>query len=436
MAAKYSSMSEYFDYRGRRFAEKCTSCGECLEICPIFPLTKFAHRGPQATMEKVTDLLQGGEVSEEAYEMVFSCTGGCGICAKSCPEGLIPYSAFMPAIAKIAGAGRPLPRRIYQHTQGHRHHFPEFFSALQIKPSEERWIRKAPANPEPVDVVFFSGCAATGIPHLLLETVGILERMGINFATLSGRDLCCGAGPLLRGDLEAAQSIGENLISSIAAFNPKKAVLFCVSCQANFQYTLPRFVTIPFQTYELSQFLVENLDRIPFENSVDKVVTLHDSCTMASLGTYDGMRTLLRAIPGITLVEMEHTREDNLCCGGFATSMRPEIVGPMRRAPLAEAQATGANTMALTCTGCQKSFAPLAHQYPFEVRNYVSLVAEAVGVGREDKFTRYMGSGDAAKVLAEARDCVEASHFTAEEMEQVLSDYFDTYCLADGTADS
>ena len=191
---------------------------------------------------------------------------------------------------------------------------------------------------------------------------------------------------------------------------------------------------IPFQTYELSQFLVENLDRIPFENSVNKVVTLHDSCTMAGLGTYDGLRRLLRAIPGITLVEMEHSRENNLCCGGFTTSMRPEISGPMRQAPLVEAQATGADIMALTCTGCQKSFTPLQHQHAIEVRNYISLVAEGVGVSCEDRFSKYMGSGDAARVLAEARDCVEASHFSFEEMERILSDYLDTYCLEDETA--
>jgi len=421
MATRYTNLAEYFDYRGRRFAEKCTSCGECLEVCPVFPLTKFAHRGSQAVMEKVTDLLQGGEVSEEAYDMVFSCNGACGECVKACPEGLIPYSAFMPALAKIAAAGREFPPRIYQHTHGHRHHFPDFFSALQIKPSEERWLRKAPANPEPVDVVLF------GMPHLLLETVAILERMGLSFVVLSAHELCCGASPMLCGDLDGAQNIGRELISTIASFRPKQAVFFCTSCQVMSQWTLPRFNSIPFQTYELSHFLLENLDKIPFAHTVDKVVTLHDSYTMASLGTFDGMRTLLQAIPGLTLVEMEHNRENNLCCGGFATSMRPEVVKAARRAPLDEATATGAEIMALTCTGCQKSFAPLQHQYPFQIQNYISLVAEGVGVNYEDKFTKYMDSGDVAKVLAEARDCIEESHFSQDEAEKVLSDYFDTY---------
>jgi len=64
---KYRNLADYFDYRGRRFAERCTNCGACLEACPVFPLISLAGRDPKAVMEKITDLLKGGKVSEEAY---------------------------------------------------------------------------------------------------------------------------------------------------------------------------------------------------------------------------------------------------------------------------------------------------------------------------------------------------------------------------------
>jgi len=199
MTSKYSNLAEYHDYRGRRFAERCTNCGLCLEACPVFPLTKFADRGPQAVIEKITDLLEGGEVSEEACDMVFSCTGACGRCADACPEGLMLFSAFTPAIAKIVGAGKDLPRLSYQFTPGHPHSFPKVFAALQAKPSEERWVRKAPAEPDPVDVVFFAGCMPSGIPHIVVEVIDLLDSMGINFAAIEGDETCCGAGPMLWG---------------------------------------------------------------------------------------------------------------------------------------------------------------------------------------------------------------------------------------------
>jgi len=432
MTTKYSNLAEYFDYRGRRFAERCTNCGECLQACPVFPLTKFADRGPQAVIEKLTELLKGGDVSEEAYDMVFSCNGACGMCVKACPEGLMLYAAFMPAIAKIISAGKEPPPLSYQLMPGHRYSFPNVFSALQIKPSEERWIKKAPANPEPVDVVFFTGCVPAGIPHTLLEIVGILERMGVNFVTLAGDAVCCGSGPMLWGDLEASQSMSRHFVSTLAAFRPKKVVFFCHGCYMVCLGILPRFMSIPFESCELSQFLVENLDRIPFTQRINKVVTLHDSCSVARLGMFDPPRKLLQAIPGITLVEMEHNKGNALCCGGLTNITRPEITEAIRRAPLKEAKATGADILATICTGCQESFAPLEHQYPFEVRSYISLIAEAVGVQYEDRFKKYMGLGDVTKVLAEARDYIDASDFSPEEMKRILPEYLDRFCLKHG----
>jgi len=97
-----------------------------------------------------------------------------------------------------------------------------------------------------------------------------------------------------------------------------------------------------------------------------------------------------------------------------------------------EAKATGADILATICTGCQESFAPLEHQYPFQVRSYISLIAEAVGVQYEDRFKKYMGLGDVTKVLAEARDYIDASDFSPEEMKRILPEYLDRFCLKHG----
>ncbi len=432
MTAKYSNLTEYHDYRGRRFAERCTSCGLCLEACPVFPLTKSARRGARAVMEKVTELLKGGEVSEEAYEMVFSCNGGCAACVPSCPEGLMLYAAFTPAIARIARAGRRLPLLSYQMTPGHRHNFPSVFSALQSSPAEVRWIRRAPANPEPVDVVFFTSCMPLGIPHVLLESVDILSSMGIDFVALAGNEVCCGSGPMLWGDMEASQEMSRDFISNIAAFKPKKAVFFCHGCHMMCSAILPRFMTLPFESCELIQFLVENLDRIPFKHRIDKRVAVHDNCAAARMGMYEATRTLLRAVPGITLVEMEHNRDNSLCCGGLTNVSRPEISEPMRRAPLKEASATGADIMTTICVGCLQSFAPLEHEYALEVRNYVSLVAESVGVRHQDRFKPLVDGRRPGEVLSDVGSRIEASNFSREEMEQALPEYLNRFCLRHG----
>ena len=202
---KYRDLADYFEYRGRRFAERCTNCGACLEVCPVYPLTGLAGKDPKAVIEKITDLLKGGSVSDEAYEMVFACNGGCDICSKACPEKLNPYSAFTSAIAQIAKSGKQPPPQVYQVIPKHRPSFTRVFSALQSQPSERRWLSRAPANPRPAEIVLFAGCSATGMMHTFLETMGILDKMGTDYVALGGDELCCGTAAMLWGDLDAAQ---------------------------------------------------------------------------------------------------------------------------------------------------------------------------------------------------------------------------------------
>ncbi len=433
MPAKYSDLSGYFQYKGRQFADKCTNCGLCLEACPVFPLTGAAKAGPKTAITRVTDLLKGGAASDEAYEVVFSCNRGCGLCAKACPEGLMPYYlGFIPAAARLIEAGMPLPALTYQHLPGHRYNSGRFLSALQMKASEARWMMRPPEDPQPAEVVFFTGCAPLGLPHALLETIDILEGMGIRFAALAGGDLCCGMATTLWGDLKGAQRLGQELVSAIAAFRPKKAVFFCSGCYVMCLGTLPRFGTVPFQPYELTQFLLENVDKIPLKNAVDRRVAVHDSCHSARLGAVDAPRRLLEAVPGIKLVEMAHHGADALCCGGYTNSVRPDISEAVRRAPMNEAEAAGAEVMATMCAGCHESFAPLEAGYPFEVRSFISLLAESVGVQREDRLKKYMRLANVPGIMAEARQFLEGGDYTVDEAQRVLPDYLKRFCPGHG----
>jgi len=429
MTTEGNALAAFFDYQGRQFSEKCTRCGLCLDVCPVFPSMKAARLGSKAVMERLTELLTGGDPSDEVYELVYTCNRGCGLCAKACPEGLVPdYLALIPAAAKLAERGLKPPRSVYQLVPGHRHNSPNFLSALQVKPSEARWMKKPPPDPRPVDVVVFTGCALTGTPHVLMESAAILDSMGLDFVTLAGGDLCCGLAPTLWGDLQAAQRMGQELVDAIAAFKPKKAVFLCGACYITCQGIWPLFTSVPFQSQEIVQFLLENLGRIPLKNKVNKLVTLHDSCQVARIGASELPRQLLQAIPGLTLVEMAHSKADSLCCGGYANTIHPEITEAMRRAPMDEARATGASVMATICGRCQQSFAPFEAQYPFEVQSFTTLLAEAIGVRYEDRFKKLFRTADVPGILEESSENAGANGLTSEEVGKVLPDYVARFC--------
>jgi Fe-S oxidoreductase len=55
----------------------------------------------------------------------------------------------------------------------------------------------------------------------------------------------------------------------------------------------------------------------PFSREIEKVITYHDPCFLGKQnGIFDEPRQILKAIPGVTFVDFDRSREKSLCCEG------------------------------------------------------------------------------------------------------------------------
>ena len=85
---------------------------------------------------------------------------------------------------------------------------------------------------------------------------------------------------------------------------------------------------------------------------LDLTVTYHEPCHLAhGQRVREAPRTILRAIPGLRLVELA---ESDLCCGsaGVYNLMEPEIAGQLLVRKLDRIAATGAGVVASGNPGC------------------------------------------------------------------------------------
>ncbi len=74
-------------------------------------------------------------------------------------------------------------------------------------------------------------------------------------------------------------------------------------------------------------------------------------------GVYEAPRNILKAIPGLKLVEMERIREYSWCCGsgGGAKSAYPDFALATAKERIEEAEATGAGTIVTSCPWCESN---------------------------------------------------------------------------------
>jgi heterodisulfide reductase subunit D len=267
------------------------------------------------------------------------------------------------------------------------------------------------------------GCGALAAPNQCHSFIDLMEKTGADFTVLIGGTLCCGNNNTFAGDLKGADAIARDLIKNINFFSPDKLVVTCPRCFVKIEGFFPKFLSYDFEVQFFTNFLLENIHKFEFTQSLEKKVTLNDPCRLARGEFQDHLsaRKLLKAIPGVKLVEMNSTKQESPCCGGMAGLINPEYRFQFSEPLLKEAGNSGADLMMNICYGCHTTLCRYEEQYPYDFMDMPSFLNEATG-GKiyEDKFKKYWKYCDNEKILDESRECFEAYGFSMDEMKSII----------------
>jgi Fe-S oxidoreductase len=143
---------------------------------------------------------------------------------------------------------------------------------------------------------------------------------------------------------------------------------------------------------DITPFFARHLDALKpkLQKKLNYVVTYHDSCCLGRHnGFFDEPRSLLRAIPGVKLVEMAHNRLNSLCCGGGGGGMwldtyyKSKGMERLSDRRIKEAVATGADVLAVSCpyeiSRFEDALKLIGYENKMMVRDVVELLAESLG---------------------------------------------------------
>src|SRR5208282_4190551 len=87
------------DLRVAEVLERCTSCGACVEVCPMPAAAGIDASDPQAIAGGVLSILRGTEHPAASARWAAVCSGS-GHCIPACQHGVNPR--FMLAMARLA----------------------------------------------------------------------------------------------------------------------------------------------------------------------------------------------------------------------------------------------------------------------------------------------------------------------------------------------
>ncbi|GIK28091.1 MAG: 4Fe-4S dicluster domain-containing protein [Anaerolineae bacterium] len=381
-------------------AYACIQCNRCQDVCPAYLTGK--ELSPSALeinkryliKDDQTALAAGGPaptllnfaLSESA---VWACTA-CGACVDICPVGNEPMHDILGIRQDRVLMESEFPSELTTAFQGMERRgnpWGSTESRLAWAKGLEFPVPTVDENPD-FDILYWTGCAVAYDPRAQLTAralVKVLNKAGVNFAVLGDAETCTGDVARRAGNEALYQEMATANVETLNEVKPPRIVVTCPHCFHNIGREYHQFggsYEIVHHTELLDELIASGKLPASAKNATKGPnVTFHDPCYLGRHnGIVDAPRDVLSAV-GIKQREMPRHGTDSFCCGaGGAQFWKEEEHGTaaVNVTRYKEAQATGAEIVAVGCPFCAQMFESAKSEVPDGpvVKDVVELVAE------------------------------------------------------------
>ena len=332
------------------------------------------------------------EYTEQTTHIVHECLdcGACDVSCKVCRYNLEPLDHNRELKHDAILAGKTLPKQA-EMLEAFKEEKTLLLGAK--KADRTKWAEglKFAENPE---VLFFPGCKYSYDEKLqksARKAAEVLLNAGVKLGYLADAEMCCAGRLYQMGYFEQFDKRAGANIKQIENTGVKTIVTPCSDCYHAFK-RLYAAKGLKVEVLHITEYLAKLIreGKLTFTKSLNLTVTYHDPCHLGrqgepyeawdghekkilnqvhtweprrpryngSKGIYEEPRDIIKAIPGVTLVEMERIKEYAWCCGaGSGLSVTdPEFSLWTAKERIEEANATGAEAMITACPWCKDNF--------------------------------------------------------------------------------
>ncbi len=368
----------------------CIQCGFCRLGCPIFAETALESRNARGHVILAYNLMTGAiEPSKELAASFYQCTT-CLNCKATCPAGV--------EVAEIVGAAR---QRLVE-----AGYLPEVFTPMVESLREEgnpfgelaeKRTETYPSGyeertkaPEGVDVLLYLGCTGSYQDlYIVPSMMEMMDKLGGKYAILGEEENCCGYVAYLIGDDDTFRECMEKNIETFSELNPKMIVTTCAGCHRTLRDLYREHsdfdVPVLHAVEHMDQLISEG--KLKFEGEFPMKVVYHDPCDIGRhMSIYEPPRDVLKAIPGLELMEFKLNRALAKCCGGGGglKGYDSEMSSVLAEKRVGEAMDMGAEVIVSACPTCKSNLKLAAAKLQRErrqrmkVMDITEVVAEAL----------------------------------------------------------
>ena len=349
------------------YAYSCSQCGYCVDECDQFYGRGWESQSPRGKWYWLREYMEGRvDWNQKMVDTIIVCTT-CELCNLRCSAAL----PIEPSWMKLRG-------QLIEEKQ--KMTFPPFeMMAAATRAEGNIWAgyRKDRAKWFPEDLkkkhgptvkaknVYFAGCTASFVENDIgMASVRLLDEAGVDFTYLGEKENCCATPMLVAGKWELFVEVMKANIQAVKEAGADTVISSCPACDMMWRHAYPQWteklgieynITAKHYSEILSEKIKSGEFKFPKNGKKKTKVTWHDSCHIGRVsGVYDEPRDLIKAIPGVEFVEMEHNRQNGHCCGSVLTLIKePDVAADIGKDRLDEAVEIGAEKVLALCPCCE-----------------------------------------------------------------------------------
>jgi len=299
------------------------------------------------------------------------------------------------------------------------------FEHLMIPAGKTPWVKQYTKPTHPVDVVLYLGCNILRTAHLAFEVVGLFQILGVNFLAVAGPQFCCGIVHHRAGDVESAAKFSQAPVAKFESYGAKQVVIWCPTCQLHFEELIQGGIMPRFSMIHVSAFLAEKVAQLEFRRDLRTRLAVHThvGAPQRELDAKSAIKAL-QSVPGVEVVGILSSPDLGYqCAPSLLLQLGPERFRSIRDGLAHKARELGADELVTLYHSCHREWCEVGGT-GLLVRNYVSIVAEALGCAHRDYFQEFKKLSTPDAIVALSRPMGESYGLSEERAKELVTKYF------------
>ncbi len=379
-------MDKVTDIEGGESFGWCYQCAQCVPVCPVDIVGDYGPRKMVRKVETGMDLLQSPDL--------WQCTT-CMNCLRVCPKE-VNMIEIMPAVREQAVLEGNVPAElqdVFEKTF-------EYGNPMGESPRKRaEWIQDAGVDVpilkelgRAVDVLWFVECYPAYHPRgkdASRALARIFTALDVDFGILGTEEKCTCDSQRLAGEKGLFEELAEENIKTLKKYKHEKLLVTDPHALNAFRHEYPKLGG-EFDVVHYTTYLAPLMDKLDLKKSLDIKVTFHDPCYLGRHnGEFEAPRTMLEALPGLELIEMDRCKLNSYCCGGGGGGMwldgfmSDHVDERLSEKRVREAVETGAEVLAICCpyevSRFEDAVKSTGNEGKLLVRDIAELVLDAMG---------------------------------------------------------